>query len=198
MLKPNNYDATKEYGSYETLPAGNYIGKVVMVEEAISKTNKEMLKIYLDIAEGEYAGFFQELYRDDTREEKKWPCIVNQLTQDKNGNCNRGLKTFISAVAASNPGFDPNAVWGDNFCNCFRDKRVGVSFREEEWINQNNEKRTSVKAYRFFAADAIEEQEMPLPKLLPESAPSYFAAPTSYAPASGFANLGDNEKLPWD
>lgn len=195
MFKPNNYDTTKEYGSFETLPAGNYVCKIIMVEETVSKAGNEMLKIYMDIADGEYAGLFQELYRDDTREEKKWPCIVNQLTQDKSGNCNRGLKSFISAVAASNPGFDPDLIWGENFCKFFRDKLVGASFREEEWLNQNSEKRTSVKAYRFFAADTIEDQAMPQPKLLPIETPSYFASSTSYTPG---AMLGDNGKLPWD
>jgi hypothetical protein len=136
MFKPKGYDSTREYGDFESLPTGNYICTVKKVEEGISKAGREKLMIYLDIAEGEYAGFFGEQYNRDTREDKKWPCVVHQLSTDEEGNCSRGLKTFITCVAHSNPGFDPERIWGPNFCTFFRGKEVGAQFRQEEYINQ--------------------------------------------------------------
>lgn len=173
MQKPRNFEDTKEFngGGFEQLDPGNYVCTVKLVEETVSKTNKPMLKIYLDIAQGESAGFFAKKFKEDDREQKKWPCIVYQLTEDKDSNCSRGLKSFIGAVAASNPNFDVNAIWGPNFAKWFRDKRVGASFRREEYVGNDGESRWSVKAYRFFSADKVDEMSMPKDKPLPE--PSY-------------------------
>ena len=175
MIKPNNYESTKEYGSFEQLPPGNYECRIKEVIETTSKTNKPMLQIHLDIASGEYAGFFAEQYKDDTRQDKKWPCIVYQLTEDNDGNCSRGLKTFINAVAASNYGFDVSAIWGDAFCNFFKNKLVGSAFRREQYENRSGELRWSVKSFRFFAADTVADQPEPEDKpLVKKERPSYF------------------------
>lgn len=166
MNKPRGFDQVREYGEFAQLPTGNYICTIKKVEEGITKANREKLMIYLDIAEGEYAGYFGEQYNQDTREEKKWPCIVHQLSTDEEGNCSRGLKTFITCVAHSNPGFDPERIWGPNFCTFFRGKEVGAQFRREEYLNRDGESRWSTKAFRFFSVDKMEEQRMPEDKPL--------------------------------
>ena len=170
----------------ENLEPGNYVCTIRMIEETVSRSNRPMLRIYLDIAEGEHAGFFQGKYKNDTREQKKWPSIVYQLTEDNDGNCSRGLKSFIGAVKASNPGFNDNAIWGPNFCKWFRDKRVGASYRREEYVGNDGESRWSLKAFRFFNADKADEMEIPRDKPLPE--PKY-EAPGGWGSVSGSSDM---------
>lgn len=200
MFKPKGFDSTREYGDFETLPTGNYICTIKKVEEGISKAGREKLMIYLDIAEGEYAGFFGEQYNRDTREEKKWPCVVHQLATDENGDCSRGLKTFITCVEHSNPGFNKDAIWGPKFCQFFRDKLVGAQFRREEYINSKGENKWSTKAFRFFSVDKMEEQRMPEDKPLQNKADAHhgFSFPQNAGAGNGFKDLVEAEgELPF-
>lgn len=155
MQKPKNYETTRGYDEYVPLDPGGYVCRVRSVTETKSQTGKDMVEIYLDIAEGDFKGYFAEQYRSDTRENKKWGSIVYQLTEDKDGFCNRGLRTFIDAVAASNAGFDPNAIWGDNFSKFFKDKLVGGVYRREQYANRNGDLRWSTKCFSFKSVDAI-------------------------------------------
>lgn len=186
MIKPKNFETTQEYGSYPTMPPGNYPCVVHLVVEGQTKNNRPKLEISMDVASGEYKNFFAEKFRSDTRENKKWPCIVHQLTEDNEGNCSRGLKTFISAVAASNDGFDMNAIWNENFPKYFRNKLVGCSFRLEEYISQTGEYKMALKPFRFFPLDTIADQPEPETKyLVKTAAPSYMS-------------LSDDTPLPWE
>lgn len=172
MEKPRNYDNTQAYGDYEPLPPGGYECTVCKVEEVKSKKGKEMLNIWLDISRGEYRNYFKDAYKSDTRDDKKWGCIVYQLTNDNNGNCNRGLKSFISCIAASNPGFDEDSIWGDKFESCFKDLSVGGVFRREQYKNRSGKLRMSTKCFKFCPVQEAESQAIPEDKLL-DSAPSY-------------------------
>lgn len=187
MQKPLNYDETRAYVSYEPLPAGNYECEILKVDETESKkTKKPMLNIYLDIRSGEYKGFFSAEYEKDTRPEKKWPCIVYQLVEDKDGYCHRGLKTFIEAVAASNRGFDPAGIWGDDFCRAFKNLSVGAGFRREQYENQSGQLRWSTKCDVFFPIDEVESRSVLEDKPLETARPSY----------AGDYDAGG--RLPWD
>lgn len=136
MNKPKNYDETYSYSYTENkaLPPGGYICKIMGVKESKSKSNKDMIEISLDIAEGDFKNFYTDKYKADTRKEKKWGCVVYQLTEDEEGNCNRGLKTFLTSVEESNSGF--SVVWGDKFCDSLKGKAVGGVFRREQFSGQ--------------------------------------------------------------
>ena len=96
------YDKSKRKKSFETLPKGAYVIRILNVtEDANRKGFGTHLTIRFDIAEGEYENFFSNQYVSDTREDKKWP--------------NDG--TFYLAVPDANSQpyvFDGwNAFWGD-------------------------------------------------------------------------------------
>lgn len=135
MQKPNDFETAQGFTDYKPLPPGGYICKVMSVQETLSQqTAKKMLVISLDIAEGEYAGYFADSYRADTREQKKWGCRVFQLVYDDNGNTSKGFKTFVTSLRESNKGFEP--MWGDDlkaFENSFKGKLIGGVFRKEEY-----------------------------------------------------------------
>lgn len=191
MLKPNNYDNTKAFTGYDPLPAGNYVCRIMQVQETTSRNGRPMLLICLDIVRGDYRGFYTDEYKANIKQDKKWPCIVYQLTEDDQRNCSRGLKTFLEAVEASNMGFDINRYWGDGFCEALRNKIVGGKFRREQYESRTGELRWSTKCAGFCTADEVDElptmNDKPLDR--PQT-PSYFTGAASDEYSNG--------KLPWD
>ncbi|MCH1984184.1 DUF669 domain-containing protein [Ruminococcus sp. OA3] len=197
MQKPNDYETTKPYGEYEALPAGGYVCRIVQVIETRSKKGKDMLQIALDIAEGEYQGKFQKEFSENTREDKKWPCTVYQLVLDAEGKTNRGLKTFLDAVEASNPGF--RVIWGDTFCDNLRHRLVGGIFGREAYEKANgNGTGWSTKCQSFRETTAIREGRYQIPEDKPLK-----AGRQQWQPATdpdGFMSIPDGacEELPFN
>lgn len=167
MNKPNNYANTQRATAdgFNRLPAGNYIIKIMEVLEGQSKTGKPMLTVSYDIAEGEQKDFFTNAYKADTREEKKWGGRHWIVTEDNEGNCSRGFKSFTECVENSNPGF--TIPWGEGFCKAMKGKLVGAMFRDEEYITNKGEYRMSAKIAYWATVDEVREGK------LSELAPKY-------------------------
>lgn len=195
MLKPNNYDTTTAYGDYDPIEIGGHIMVIQNVEEAVSRTGKPMLNISLDTArEDSQPGYFMDRWKNDNRpaDKKKWGCIVYQLVEDDNGNCNRGLKTFITSVEESNPGFQ--VQWGDNFTKCFNGKKVGGVFRREQFKNRDGELKWSVKCFAFRSVQAVLDGiELPDDKYLNRSAGGSSGGYSPYSAVGGFQDISDQD-----
>lgn len=169
MKKPNDFETVTAYGEFKPLSLGGHICDIMGVEETVSQSDKPMLKISLDIAreDGEEAGYYAEQYRNDTRAEKKWGCVVYQLIYDKDGSTSRGFKTFITAVEKSNPNFTPQ--WGDGFAACFKKKKVGGVFGREQYRGNDGKLHFSTKCVQFRSVEAVQEGiDPPADKLLKE------------------------------
>ncbi|MDE6579932.1 MAG: hypothetical protein K2K41_05315, partial [Ruminiclostridium sp.] len=77
MQKPNNYDNTTPFTRQEPLELGGHIMRILKVEEATSKAGNPMILIYLDTDKSDKQPFyFKKRYDNDTRQDKKWVCIV--------------------------------------------------------------------------------------------------------------------------
>ena len=108
MQKPKNYENTQAQGEFTPVEFGGHRIVIKSVEERMSKTNKPMLVVFFDFAQGDkQAGYFTEAFKNDIRPEKKWPNQATQyiLTEDDNGNCSRSFKTFVTCIEHSNKGF---------------------------------------------------------------------------------------------
>ncbi len=174
MQKPNNYDNTSPYKRQEPLELGGHILKIIKVEEAKSKAGNPMILIYLDTDKSDKQPFyFKKRYDNDTRQDKKWGCIVYQLVEDtRTGDCNQGLVTFHDAVTKSNSNF--KLVWGDKYCDCFKNKLIGGVFGREQY---KNSKGNTVFATKCFWLRTVEEikngVDVPADKLLPANQQSF-------------------------
>lgn len=165
MQKPNGYDEAQVYGDFTPLELGGHICKIMSVEEMTSRSGKEMLKISLDIAEGPQKDYYSEQYRNSTFENKKWGCIVYQLTCNDEGNTSKGLKTFLTSVEESNTGY--KVIWGDKFCQSLKGKLVGGVFGREQYKNRNGEFKWSTKCSQFRSIETIKKGvEVPKDKFL--------------------------------
>lgn len=167
MQKPADFDNVQAFGEFKPLPAGGYVCRIMAVEETAARASgAPMIKVSLDIAEGQYKDYFANLYKSSTKADKKWSpgAIVNQLVYDTNGNnsTNRGFKTFCTAAEESNRGF--MIQWGNNFAGCFKNRLVGVIFRREEYMGTDGKTHWSTKANSFRSVQTIREGKFdPIP-----------------------------------
>ena len=83
MRKPRGYEEAMVLGEYEKLELGGHVCVIKKVEETLSRTNKDMILIYLDIAEGPQKDYYADQYRNDTRDQKKWrwKSLIRALTK---------------------------------------------------------------------------------------------------------------------
>lgn len=142
ITKPNDWgEAPAIIGGARTLPTGNYKCKIVNVEKSTSKNGNDMLKIFFDIDEGDYAGIYMDRYLNNKKsnEEAKYPNAGVYYQFLGEGQTGR-LKGLVQCLEMSNPAFKWN--WNEQSMNgCV----FAGQFREEEYFNQNGELRTSVK-----------------------------------------------------
>lgn len=209
MQKPQDFDNVQAFGDFVPLPAGGYVCRIMGVEETAAKESKApMIKISLDIAEGQFKDYFANQYRANTRADKKWSysAIINQLVYDTSGNnsTNRGFKTFVTSVCESNQGF--NVTWGDGFAACFKNRLVGVLFGREEYIGTDGKTHWSTKALNFRSVKTIRDGGFEIPADKPlvsvDAAANPFAPPQTPQPAAqqksapaGVPDLQDFEEI---
>lgn len=167
MIKPRGYDEVQGFQSSKRLPKGGYICEIKKIEEAKSKAGNDVLKVYLDIAEGEYQGIFMEKWENTplvAGKEKRWGMISTILVFDTTtGETNRNLKGFLTSVEESNPGFIVDKCWGDNFCKFFKGKVVGCVFGDEYFRGTDGELHASAKPRFYVSADKIKKGVFKIP-----------------------------------
>jgi len=165
MQKPALFDETKAGGEFTPIEVGGHHLVIKAVEEMKSKAGKPMLKVSFDMAKNDkQAGYMANEYKNDIRPDKKWPHAGTQyiLTEDKDGNCSRSFKSFITSFEKSN---NCSAIWGDKFAAQFKNKAIGGVFGEVE--NEYNGKVTMRHELRWFCEDSkVESAAVPAPKML--------------------------------
>lgn len=167
MQKPKNYENTPAAGDFEPVELGGHKMIIKLVEETKSRTGKDMIKVYLDFAEDDrQPGYFANQYENDIRSNKKWPNQATQyiLVNDNNGNCSRAFKTFTTCAEHSNEGLV--IQWGDSFCHCLRNKKIGGVFGEQmDYYKKEGEeqgKELKKRVLRWFCSlDKVLEADIP-------------------------------------
>ena len=114
-------------GSYKRLPVGGYVLQILKVVD-VPEYNR--LDFYYDIAEGEYKDYYNERYKANTNENKKWG---GRFSKSYDANNERALPFFKQFVK----------------------KLVGATFREEEFVGQNGKVAVSCKPDMFHSVDKI-------------------------------------------
>ena len=180
--KPRDYDNVK-IGESRILPAGGYVCKILKAEETESRAGRPMIKVAFDITEGEYAGYFRDMFdrwkaAADAPAEVKWPFSGTKwiLLFDIEGATNRDFKSFCTALEESG-----TEVWKNDIFDVARlkDAKVGVIFRREEHEYIGRSWRTvpcgfrSVKTIKDGTFNVPEDK--PLPAQSTEPADSFSA-----------------------
>lgn len=196
MNKPNNYDQTKTGTGFTPVVLGGHRGIIKAVEETQSKSGKDMIIVYVDLAaEDAQPRYFTEQYQNDTRSPKKWPYQATQyiLTEDSSGNTGRSFKAFCTSYEDSN---GVSIRWGgNNWADQFKGKRIGIVFGEVE-EEYNGEIKTR-RRIRWFCDDhKALDADVPAKKFANQSAPvsSSQADPTDVWMPTDFSN---GDELPF-
>lgn len=132
----NGFEAKKQSGAREILPAGGYVCNIISAkEETYDGQNGSFtfLVLAIDVAEGEFAGFWEKDFRNNTADDKKWRgtfrlSIPKDDGSERDGWTKRTFGNFIWAVQESNPGYAWN--WDEK---TLKGKKVGILYRNKEW-----------------------------------------------------------------
>lgn len=213
-------------GGRAKLPADAYICRIkaAVVEKYTANGNTfEKLALSFDIEEGEWAGYYADLWRSNTAQDKKWKGVFRQtIPADDGSQQDEKTKSYfkgaIKAIEDSNPGytfnFDEKTLVG---------KLVGILYRDEEY-DFNGYHGMSAKPLLLMDIHRVNEGDYQIPKakmlnanaeILPPpafgAAPAYSAAPPAapmgYNPYTtptaqpvqvpSFAEIGAGDDLPF-
>ena len=194
MNKLNGWDQTQaQMGNVsEQLVPGGHVVKIIGVELTHSKSGTEMMVLRFDIAEsGTFDGMFSRIYRARTANGNGLPSWPNagtyyQLTTDKDGNTNPRFKGLITAVEKSNSGYEWN--WDER---TLKGKFVGIIFREEEFLANDGQVRTTVKPMACCPANEAADKPAPAKKMLGQQ--TLNAVQNTPPSGNGFTQVDDDE-----
>ena len=193
MQMPKNFESVSA-GGFTPVTLGGHICIIREVIEMQSKAGAPMVRVNLDFDQADtQPGYFAKAFADDVRPDKKWPNNGGRyiVTEDRDGNCSRAFKQFITCWEKSN---ETEIEWGAGFSKQFIDTKIGAVYGEVE--NEYNDKISMRREIRWFVpVDDAEGADVPAPKYLEGNAPRM-----QKTDASGFSDLPttDEEDLPFN
>lgn len=197
IRKGTDYDQTTAFGAggFKALPADGYVCRLILAEETTSSTGKQMLHIAFDITEGEYKGYFMNLFQtrksSNTDPEKtvKYPfegqAWIPINDYEDPSKTSRKFKGFCTAVEDSG-----TPIWttdGTLDLNQVKNAEVGVIFQNTE---QEYNGKSSWRAipWGFRSVEAIRTGDY----FVPDEKPLPATYGTSFEPADSFSAAEDD------
>lgn len=182
-------------GETISLPAGLYKLVIKQVSVIQDKSNREMMVLCFDIAEGsqqdgymnintDFKDFYKKQFelRRQSDPNAKWGGIYRQLTH---GDSLPFFKGMITSIERSNPGYHWN--WDEK---TLVGKFVGGIFRREEFETGDGQIKMATKCIQLRSLEGLREAKVPADDLLTPSAKS--SQITAVSDANGFVNIPDN------
>ncbi len=186
------YESPAFTGEGAALPAGAYVCVIKRAVDEHPPGGKRRLALFLDIAEGEYKGYYQRRYQADMERDgtnAKWKGVFRQGYEgEKPLGYFRGMMTSIEK---SNPGYKWD--WNERG---LKGKRVGVIFGREQFRGTDGELHWSTKPLFIRSVDALKNARIPEDKYA-DDAPKW-GAPTGTASGQNsyqtdFYDIDDSE-----
>ena len=190
IKKMSDYEQTSAFGQseFKPLPKGGYICRIIKAEETQSSTGKQMLHIAFDIIEGDYTGYFMNLFQtrkkknDDPLKEIKYPfegqkwIMLHDYEDPKK--TSRQFKGFCTAVEESG-----TEIWnlnGELDLERVKGAEVGIVFQNvESEYNGESYWRAQPWGFRSIESIAMGDYFIPDDKPLPATYNSGFQPATS-------------------
>ena len=155
IIKDFDKVEAKGMDDFKSLPIGAY--ECVIKEAGIHKneqTGKESFKVAVDIATGDYKGYYQKRYDNNTNSTKKWDNNATRYLAFEGDNV-AYFKGFITCVENSNVGYTWN--WDEK---TLVGKKVCGVFQYEEYEKQDGTKAVKVRLNKFRSLDKLNEIEV--------------------------------------
>lgn len=126
-----SYDKSKRRSTFQQLPKNAYVIRIKDAKQDKWPSGDDVIRIAFDIAEGEYAGFYQKIFDGSSNEDKKWPMdAVFSLNVPHDGSPSyewSNWNTFFADLEDSNGGF---VFSGD--LTTLRGKVIGGKFHNHQ------------------------------------------------------------------
>ena len=157
MERINNWNEIDAKGmdDFRGLPIGAY--ECVIKDARINhneQNGKDTFKVSVDIASGEYKDYFQKMYENDTRIDKRWNNnAVRYLAYE--GDNVAYFKGFITVVENSNVGYTWD--WDETK---LKGKKVCGVFQYEEYEKQDGTKGVKVRLSKFRSLEKMKDIEV--------------------------------------
>lgn len=157
------YEAPAYTGEGMALPAGKYVCVIKGAKEVTSQKGNKQLVLMLDIAEGDYKGYYSDRYARDLEKNSnaKWS-NGGIYRQNVEGNSLPYFRGLMTCIEKSNPGY----TWDWNEKG-LAGKKIGVLFGREEFMTDNG-KRWATKAMGVRSIEGLEGSQIPKDKPLQE------------------------------
>lgn len=154
MKKIENFEEIKASGDFDSLKPGGYVCTLM---EAKDESDKEYLKVSFDVAEGEFADYYRNLYKTMDF----WGGVFIRSYKEKALSMFKG---FIKAVEESNVGYVWN--WDES---TLKGKKVGLILQEEEYVPTGGahagELRTRLIVQKVVNIETIKSGKYKVPEL---------------------------------
>lgn len=190
MIKGNwrNVEPIHE-GGRKRLPAGGYVARIKSVENVPAR---EYLKIEFDVTEGDFAGYYADLYE---RAHFWGGSFIRSYKASAAG----FFRGFLDDISASNNGVDLVKENGEIDERQLIGKALGVILGAEEYEGNDGTIKTRLKVRAVVPVDRIRNNDFTVPELkrLSGSAPVTAAEVVDMTQATpkGFDDLA--EELPF-
>lgn len=164
--KPRNWENVQAAAERRKLPAGGYLVKIVGAKVATYQTQMggtvDKLEIALDIVDGEYKGFYNDDYKAQNQEDKKWKGVLRQYLPKDDGTekdewTKSALKALTDAIEESNPGYHWD--WDETK---LKGKLAGCLFQNQQW-SMNGRTGWKAQPFRMISADKIRSGKFEVP-----------------------------------
>ena len=154
MQRIENWETVEAKGmeDFKALPIGAYECIIRKAEVYTnSKTGKESFKVEVDIANGEYKGYFQKRFDNNNNSTKTWDNNSTRYLAFEGDNT-AYFKGFITCVENSNPGY----IWDWDETK-LTGKRVCGVYQYEEYEKQDGSHAVKVRLSKFRSLDKMKE-----------------------------------------
>ncbi len=158
MRKPEGYDSSAAFtGEGQALPAGGYICTILKAEETAARNGRPMLALLLDIADGEYAGYFRQQFDrvKQSNPDAKWGGTFRQLTDGSSLPFFKGMVTSIEESNGFKWDFDEAKLKG---------KKIGAIFGREQYMGNDGKAKWSTKCQAVRTVKTIQDGKFDVPE----------------------------------
>lgn len=168
IKKPQGYDEAPAYtGESQQLPKGKYICKIKNVVEQDSKNGNPQFIILYDIAEGEYADFFDKKFKADKARDSSGAKWKGVFKQNKDGKGLSWFKGIITSIERSNSFIFPWDKEGNE--KILIGKKFGGIMRRRQYQAEDGSAPIITELIQIRSLEGLKEAEVPEDELLSEN-----------------------------
>ena len=196
MRRLKGYESAQVFSDQERLPVGGYVLKILDVAYQ-ENSRGDVIILSFDIAEGDHKGFFEQNYKNQTGEDKRWKGTYRIWVPKDDGSdedewTQRRFKTIMVNFEDSNSGYHWD--WDEK---TLKGKLIGALFNNKEY-DFNGRHGFYTNCHSLVSVEKIRSGKFKIPQ---DSLLKQDESPRASVTDDGFMNIPDgvdDEGLPFN